>query len=137
MEITFGKPYWEEADIRQFDQNVPDAEYVWHRDNEDREIEILDGEGWQFQIDKCLPWLLKKGMIFDIKKEEYHRLIKGVTLADFAKQQGEQILTLINRVDKIEDLVKVNNSTVIIINKLFWIVMAAAAAGVAGMFFIQ
>jgi hypothetical protein len=62
---------------------------------------------------------------------------KIVTLADFAKQQGEQILTLINRVDKIEDLVKVNNSTVIIINKLFWIVMAAAAAGVAGMFFIQ
>ena len=56
-----------------------DAEYVWHRDNEDREIEILDGEGWQFQIDKCLPWLLKKGMIFDIKKEEYHRLIKGAT----------------------------------------------------------
>lgn len=79
MEITFGKPYWEEADIRQFDQNVPDAEYVWHRDNEDREIEILDGEGWQFQIDKCLPWLLKKGMIFDVKKEEYHRLIKGAT----------------------------------------------------------
>jgi|TARA_R110002124_G_scaffold243685_1_gene408809 hypothetical protein len=62
---------------------------------------------------------------------------KIVTLADFAKQQGEQILTLINRVDKIEDLVRINNSTVIIINKLFWIVMAAAAAGVAGMFFIQ
>lgn len=62
---------------------------------------------------------------------------KIVTLADFAKQQGEQILTLINRVDKIEDLVKVNNSTVIIINKLFWIVMAAGAAGLAGMFFIQ
>lgn len=79
MEITFGKPYWEEADIRQFDQNRDDAEYVWHRDAEDREVEILDGEGWQFQIDKCLPWLLKKGMIFDIKKEEYHRLIKGAT----------------------------------------------------------
>ena len=62
---------------------------------------------------------------------------KIITLADFAKQQGEQILTLINRVDKIEDLVRVNNSSVIIINKLFWIVMAAAAAGVAGMFFIQ
>jgi hypothetical protein len=62
---------------------------------------------------------------------------KIITLADFAKQQGEQILTLINRVDKIEDLVRVNNSTVIISNKLFWIVMAAAAAGVAGMFFIQ
>ena len=36
--------------------------------NEDREIEILDGEGWQFQLQNCLPWLLKKGMVFDIKK---------------------------------------------------------------------
>jgi len=34
-------------------------------------------------------------------------------------------------------LVRVNNSTVISINKLFWIVMAAGAAGLAGMFFIQ
>ncbi len=44
-----------------------------------REIEILEGEGWQFQLQDCLPWLLKEGMIFDIKKSEYHRLIKGVT----------------------------------------------------------
>ena len=43
------------------------------------EIEILEGEGWQFQIQNCLPWLLKKGMVFRIRKEEYHRLIKGAT----------------------------------------------------------
>ena len=79
MEITFGKPYWEEADIRTFDPEIDDAEYVWHRDLEDREIEVLEGEGWQFQVDKCLPWLLKKGMVFDIRKGEYHRLIKGAT----------------------------------------------------------
>ena len=42
-------------------------------------IEILEGEGWQFQLENCLPWLLKKGMVFDIKKEEFHRLIRGVT----------------------------------------------------------
>lgn len=81
MEITFGKkPYWEEeGHIRIFDPHAHDAEYVWHRDFEDREIEVLEGEGWQFQLEKCLPWLLKKGMVFDIKKFEYHRLIKGVT----------------------------------------------------------
>ena len=56
---------------------------------------------------------------------------KIVTLADFAKQQGEQILTLINRVDKIEDLVRINNSTVIIINKLFWIVLIAIVGSIA------
>mgnify|MGYP003339897912 FL=1 len=79
MEITFGKPYWEEGHIRIFDPFKEDAEFVWHRDMEDREIEVLEGEGWQFQVDKCLPWLLKKGMVFDIPKGEYHRLIKGVT----------------------------------------------------------
>ncbi len=79
MEITFGKPYWEDGEVRTFDPSIDDAEYVWHRDMEDREIEILEGEGWQIQLQKCLPWLLKKGMVFDIKKEEYHRLIKGAT----------------------------------------------------------
>ena len=79
MEITFGKPYWEDADIREFDPLRSDDEFVWHRDREDREIEILDGEGWQFQLRDCVPWLLKKGMVFDVKKGEYHRLIKGVT----------------------------------------------------------
>lgn len=79
MEITFGKPYWEDAEIRTFDPTIEDAEFVWHRDMEDREVEILEGEGWQFQLQNCLPWLLKSGMIFDINKLEYHRLIKGVT----------------------------------------------------------
>ena len=79
VEITFGKPYWEDAEIRTFDPTIEDAEFVWHRDMEDREVEILEGEGWQFQLQNCLPWLLKSGMIFDISKREYHRLIKGVT----------------------------------------------------------
>ncbi len=79
MDLTFGRPYWEDGEIRTFDPSVNDAEYVWHKDLEDREIEILEGEGWQFQLEKCLPWLLKKGMVFDVKQHEYHRLIKGVT----------------------------------------------------------
>ncbi len=80
VEITSGRPYTDDEDnIRTFDPYADDAEYVWHRDMEDREIEVLDGEGWCFQVDKCLPWLLKKGMIFNVKKFEYHRLIKGIT----------------------------------------------------------
>ena len=77
MEITFGKPYWDDGQIRTFDPLRDDEEFGWHRDMEDREIEILEGEGWQFQIQDCLPWLLKKGMEFKIEKEEYHRLIRG------------------------------------------------------------
>ena len=59
VDLTFGRPYWEDGDIREFDPTKDDSEFVWHRDAENREIEILEGEGWQFQVDKCLPWLLK------------------------------------------------------------------------------
>lgn len=81
-EIISGKPYKvihknSKFETRVFSSDVDDSEFVWHRDTEDRELEILEGNGWQFQFDKCLPWLLEKGMIFDIQHTEYHRLIKG------------------------------------------------------------
>mgnify|MGYP001261440511 FL=1 len=59
------------------------------------------------------------------------------TLTSFGKQQSAQILTLINRVDKLEELVRANAATVNIINKIFWVVIAAAATGITGMLFIQ
>jgi hypothetical protein len=59
------------------------------------------------------------------------------TLTEFGKQQGEQILTLINRVDRLDELVRTNAATVNIINKIFWVVIAAAATGITGMLFIQ
>ena len=80
MEITFGKPYWEDGDIREFDPSRDDAEFIWHRDKEEREIEVLEGEGWQFQYENCMPYHLQKGMVFDIPEGEYHRLIKGYNI---------------------------------------------------------
>ena len=62
---------------------------------------------------------------------------KIITLTDFGKQQGEQILTLINRVDRLEILVRENAQTVNIINKLFWIVIAGSATAITGMLFIK
>ena len=62
---------------------------------------------------------------------------KIITLTEFGKQQGEQILTLINRVDRLEELVRANASTVNVINKIFWVVIAAAATGITGMLFIN
>ena len=59
------------------------------------------------------------------------------TLTEFGKQQGEQILTLINRVDRLDELVRTNAATVNIINKIFWVVIAAAATGITGMLFIN
>jgi hypothetical protein len=58
-------------------------------------------------------------------------------MAEFGKQQGEQLLTLINRVDKLDQVVRENQATVNIINKLFWIVMASAATAITGMLFIK
>ena len=59
------------------------------------------------------------------------------TITEFGKQQSAQLSTLINRVDKLEELVRQNASTVNIINKIFWVVIAAAATGITGMLFIQ
>ena len=79
VETFFGNPYTDKGEIREFDVSRDDEEYVWHRDKEDREIEIIEGEGWRFQFQNCLPWLLEEGMIFDIPEGEYHRLIRGAT----------------------------------------------------------
>ncbi len=77
-EIFSGKPYTDIDDIRIFDVNKDESEYVWHRDNEDRMIEVLKGDGWQFQPEGSLPLLLKPGIGFTIRKGEYHRLHKGI-----------------------------------------------------------
>ena len=76
---NIGLPYTDLLNIREFDITHDESEYVWHRDLEDREIEVLEGDGWQFQMERCLPWLLETGMVFDIRRNEYHRLIKGTT----------------------------------------------------------
>ena len=76
-EIISGKPYIEQDGIRTFNVQLPDSEYVWHRDNADREVEIIEGEGWQLQIQDCLPFLLELNEEIHIPKMVYHRLIKG------------------------------------------------------------
>ena len=76
-------PYQEiqqgEFTIRTFKKDVQDNELVWHRDIEDREVRVIKGDGWQFQRDNHLPVLLKEGDIIKIKKEEWHRILKGKT----------------------------------------------------------
>ena len=63
--------------VRTFDPERDDSEYVWHRDHEDREIEVLSGEGWQFQYDEKLPTKLTPSSKIPILKHEWHRLWKG------------------------------------------------------------
>ena len=64
---------------RIFDLSVDNEELVWHRDKENREVRVVKGIGWQFQREDCLPILLQAGDVIQIKKEEWHRIIKGRT----------------------------------------------------------
>tara|TARA_R110002096_G_scaffold118024_1_gene255716 strand:+ start:1240 stop:1506 length:267 start_codon:yes stop_codon:yes gene_type:complete len=62
--------------LREFSQDTPSFEFVWHRDKEDRTIQPTDNTDWLFQLDNDIPRLLTKDKLF-IPKETYHRLIKG------------------------------------------------------------
>lgn len=78
MVVISGKPYTDLDDIRTFNVADDQAEFVWHKDKEDRLVEVISGNGWQFQPENCLPLLLEPGVRFKIEEGEYHRLIKGI-----------------------------------------------------------
>jgi len=65
--------------IREFSSEVDPMDLVWHQDEEDRTIEILEGEGWQLQRDNELPLALQEGDIIFIPEYQIHRVIKGNT----------------------------------------------------------
>ena len=52
------------------------------------------------------------------------------TLAEFNKQQSEQIQSLINRIYLLEQLVNSNASTVNVINKIFWVIIVGLISAV-------
>ena len=51
--------------------------------------------------------------------------------------QNLVIANLAQRIDDVEGIVQANTSTVNIINKIFWIIISAAAVAVSGMLFLQ
>lgn len=61
--------------IREFDENIDPIELMWHRDNEDRTIEIIGKTDWKIQLDNELPTSLNKPI--HIPKHKWHRAIKG------------------------------------------------------------
>jgi hypothetical protein len=64
--------------IRTFLENVDDDELKWHRDREDRLVEVLEGSNWYLQMDNELPTPLIVGQKYFIPKGVYHRVIKGI-----------------------------------------------------------
>ena len=63
--------------VRTFKNDVDDNELVWHRDHEDRYVKIVEGKGWELQIDNELPVELEIGKEYFIPKKTFHRIIKG------------------------------------------------------------
>ena len=74
------KPYIDlevtnEYTIREFNENIDPIELLWHRDDEDRTVEILGETDWKLQLDNQLPTSLNESIF--IKRHEWHRVIKG------------------------------------------------------------
>ena len=63
---------------RFFFVDADNEEFVWHKDKENRDIEVIEGNGWRLQFDNVLPILLYPGLKLTIDKMTYHRLIKGI-----------------------------------------------------------
>jgi len=78
------KPYSEtkideKTFLREFTVDSDASDFEWHRDTEDREIEVISGVNWKFQYDDCLPVTIKPGYKISVEKNEWHRIIKGDT----------------------------------------------------------
>ena len=61
--------------IREFGENIDPIELMWHRDDENRTIEIIGNTDWKLQLDNSLPTSLQERIF--IPKHEWHRVIKG------------------------------------------------------------
>ena len=69
----------ENVKLRLFESTVSQSELIWHRDRNDRLVEVVSGAGWKIQFDNEFPVDLLEGDIISINANEYHRLFKGKT----------------------------------------------------------
>ena len=63
--------------LREFEESVDIDDLEWHRDREDRIVEIIGTTDWQLQMDNELPKKIEKNSIIEIPPYVYHRVIKG------------------------------------------------------------
>jgi hypothetical protein len=61
--------------IREFSEDIDPIELMWHRDNEDRIVEIIGETDWKFQLEDNLPTSINSPIF--IPRGMYHRVIKG------------------------------------------------------------
>jgi hypothetical protein len=79
--MVVSRPYRDSVNnsikIRVFDESVDREELAWHRDERDRRVTVLESSGWKLQTDDSLPIDLIEGNSYFIKKDEWHRVLKG------------------------------------------------------------
>jgi hypothetical protein len=61
--------------IREFNENIDPIELKWHRDRENRLVEIIGETDWQLQLENKLPTSINQPIF--IPAGEWHRVIKG------------------------------------------------------------
>ena len=61
--------------IREFDENIDPIELLWHRDDEDRTVEVIGETDWKLQLENQLPTSINQPIF--IPRHEWHRAIKG------------------------------------------------------------
>jgi hypothetical protein len=61
--------------IREFNENIDPIELLWHRDDEDRTVEIIGETDWKIQVENQLPTSLNRHIF--IPRHQWHRIIKG------------------------------------------------------------
>ena len=63
--------------VRTFEEDINELDLIWHRDTVDRKVMVMEGKRWKLQMDNQLPFVMEKGVLYDIPKMVYHRVIKG------------------------------------------------------------
>ena len=89
------KPYIEkllneDTRLRLFPSKINEAALIWHRDRQDRLLEVIYSNGWMFQRDDSVPILMSPGDKIQIRANEWHRVIKG----------EEELIVMINEKKK-------------------------------------
>lgn len=63
--------------IRTFSSDLKEEDLYWHKDKKDRLIMPVQGTNWFLQYDNQLPIPLEINKIYPVKRESWHRILKG------------------------------------------------------------
>ena len=57
--------------IREFNENIDPIELMWHRDDEDRTVEVMGKTDWKLQLENQLPTSINQPIF--IHRTKIHR----------------------------------------------------------------